>query len=277
MKNKTPVVPVPSTPMWEKLESFVRTRVRETVQSILEEEMTTMLGRGRSERRLSVDATSGYRNGFGKSRRLTFSCGTVVVRRPRVRGLEDRFESRVLPLFQRQTREVAALVPEMYLHGLSKGDFELALRGLLGNGAPLSPASIERLRAKWHVEYEEWTRRSLEGRELVYVWADGIYVRAGLEREKACLLVVIGARSDGTKDLLALELGYRESTESWATVLRSLRERGLAAPLVAVGDGGLGLWAALATVFPATRHPRCWNQYADLPIMPMPGVEPAAA
>ena len=209
--KKTPIVPVTSTPMWESLENFVRTRIQETVQSILEEEMTTMLGRGRSERRCAVDGTSGYRNGFGKSRRLTLSCGTVEVRRPRVRGLEDRFESRVLPLFQRQTREVAALLPELYLHGLSKGDFDLALRGLLGNGAPLSPASIEQLRAKWHVEYEEWTRRSLEDRELVYVWADGIYVRAGLEREKACLLVVIGALSDGTKEVLAVVPGYRES------------------------------------------------------------------
>jgi len=148
MKEKTPVEPVTSTPMWENLESFVRTRIQETVQTILEEEVT-MLGRGRSERRLAVDATYGYRNGFGKSRRLTLSCGTVEVRRPRVRGLEDRFESRVLPLFQRQTREVAALLPELYLHGLSKGDFDLALRGLLGEGAPLSPGSIERLRAKW--------------------------------------------------------------------------------------------------------------------------------
>jgi len=175
MNKKTPAVPVASTPMWENLESFVRTRIQETVQSILEEEVTTLLGRGRSERREAVDAAPGHRNGFGKARRLTLSCGTVEVRRPRVRGLEERFESRVLPLFQRQTREVAALLPELYLHGLSKGDFDLALRGLLGDGAPLSPASIERLRAKWQVEYDTWARRSFEDRELVYVWADGIY------------------------------------------------------------------------------------------------------
>lgn len=259
MKKKTPVVPATSTPMWEDLESFVRARVQETVQSILEEEVTTMLGRGRSERRLSVDATSGYRNGFGKSRRLTLSCGTVEVRRPRVRGLEDRFESRVLPLFQRQTREVAALLPELYLHGLSKGDFDLALRGLLGNGAPLSPASIERLRAKWHVEYEEWTRRSLEDRELVYVWADGIYVRAGLEREKACLLVVIGALSDGTKEVLAVVPGYRESKESWLGVFRDLRDRGLEAPKLLAADGIAGLWAAVGEIWPTIGEQRCWN------------------
>jgi transposase-like protein len=120
-----------------------------------------------------------------------------------VRGLEERFLSRVLPLFARRTREIGELLPALYLHGLSKGDFELALRGLLGDGAPLSPSSLERLKAKWQDEFEEWTRRSLADRELVSLWADGVYVKAGLEREKAALLVVIGAMRDGRKEVLA--------------------------------------------------------------------------
>ena len=177
-----------------------------------------------------MDASPGYRNGYGKPRWLSMSSGTITVRRPRVRGLEERFESRVLPLFARRTKEVGALLPELYLHGLAEGDFELALRGLLGEGAPLSKASIRRLRAVWNSEFEAWTQRSLADREVVYVWADGIYVKAGLERDKAALLVVMGAMRDGTKEVLAVTSGYRESTESWAGVLRNLKARGLGAP-----------------------------------------------
>ncbi|MDP7649978.1 MAG: transposase, partial [Candidatus Thalassarchaeaceae archaeon] len=143
------------------------------------------LGRSWYERRRAVDASPGYRNGYGKPRRLSTSCGTIQVRRPRVRGLEERFESRILPLFARRTREVGELLPELYLHGLSQGDFELALRGLLGDGAPLSPTSIGRLRAKWVADHQDWRERRLDGRELVYAWADGIYVKAGLEKDKA--------------------------------------------------------------------------------------------
>ena len=137
-----------------------------------------------------MDSAEGYRNGYGKPRRLAMSSGTITLRRPRVRGVEERFESRVLPLFARRTKELGALLPELYLHGLAEGDFELAMRGLLGEGAPLSKSSIRRLRAGWTAEFEEWSQRRLEGREVVYVWADGIYVKAGLERDKAALLVV---------------------------------------------------------------------------------------
>ncbi len=157
------------------------------------------------------------------------SSGTITLRRPRVRGVEERFESRVLPLFARRTKELGALLPELYLHGLAEGDFELAMRGLLGEGAPLSKSSIRRLRAGWTAEFEEWSQRRLEGREVVYVWADGIYVKAGLERDKAALLVVLGAMRDGTKEVLALRSGYRESVESWSEVLRDLKARGIEA------------------------------------------------
>lgn len=229
------------------------------MEGVLEEEVATFLGRGKSERRGAVDGVPGYRNGYGKPRKLALTCGTVEVRRPRTRGLEARFESRVLPLFKRRTEEVASLLPELYLHGLAQGDFELALRGLLGDAAPLSPASIERLRAKWQAEYEVWAQRPLEDRELVYVWADGIYVRAGLEREKACLLVVIGAMADGTKEVLAVVAGYRESKESWREVFRDLKARGLEAPKFQVADGLAALWAAASEVWPETSQGRCWN------------------
>lgn len=167
------------------MEQFVRSQAQELIQSILEEEVTELLGRRKSERRAAVDAPEGYRNGYGKPRRLATSIGTITVQRPRVRGLEERFVSRLLPLFARRTKEVGALLPELYLHGLAEGDFELALRGLLGDGAPLSKSSIRRVREGWEEEYTEWCQRRLAGREVVYVWADGIYVKAGLERDKA--------------------------------------------------------------------------------------------
>jgi transposase-like protein len=206
-----------------------------------------------------VDATPGYRNGHGKPRRVTLTCGTVEVRRPRVRGLEARFESRALPLFARRTREVGQLLRELYLHGLAPGDFELALRGLLGDGAPLSPASINRLRATWEGQFAQWNKRRLDDRHLVYAWADGIYVKAGLEKDKAALLVIVGVMSDGRKEVLAVRAGFRESKQSWLEVLRDLRDRGLRAPRLLIGDGAMGLWGAADEVWPETAQQRCWN------------------
>ena len=262
MKKKTPAAPAPSMPTWETLETFMRTKIQGTLQELLEEEVAAFLGRAPSVRRAAVDGASGYRNGYGEPRRVALSCGTVRVRRPRVRGvqgLEERFESRVLPLFKRRTEEVGALLPELYLHGLSQGDFELALRGLLGDGAPLSASSIGRLKAKWQGEYQTWTEDSLEDRELVYVWADGVYVKAGLEKEKAALLVVIGALADGTKEVLAVVPGYRESKESWRAVFKDLKERGLEAPKLMVADGNISAWAAAAELWPEAHEQRCWN------------------
>jgi transposase-like protein len=246
-------------PTWDALEEWLRGEIGNRIQSVIEEEVSAFLGRSWYERRRAVDASPGYRNGYGKPRRLSTSCGTIQVRRPRVRGLEERFESRILPLFARRTREVGELLPELYLHGLSQGDFELALRGLLGDGAPLSPTSIGRLRAKWVADHQDWRERRLDGRELVYAWADGIYVKAGLEKDKACLLVVIGAMSDGRKEVLAVTPGYRESTESWLEVLRDLRDRGLEQPVLIAADGNMGIWAAVDQVWPGSRQQRCWN------------------
>jgi transposase-like protein len=187
------------------------------------------------------------------------TAGTITVRRPRVRNLEMRFESRILPLFVRRTHEVAGLLPQLYLHGLAQGDFELALRGLLGDGAPLSRSSIARLRGKWQDEYARWKRQRLDHLDVVYAWADGLYVKAGLEYTKAALLVVIGALRDGRKVVLAVESGQRESKESWARVLRDLRDRGLKPWTVTVADGHLGIWAALRDVLPSRAEQRCWN------------------
>lgn len=245
--------------VWDTLEEMVRDRAQEFIQQILEEEVTELLGREKSERRAEVDAPVGYRNGYGKPRRLAMSSGTITVRRPRVRGLEERFESRVLPLFHRRTKEVAELIPELYLHGLAEGDFELALRGLLGEGAPLSKASIRRLRAGWTEEFGVWSRRSLAEREVVYVWADGIYVKAGLERDKAALLVVIAALRDGTKEVLALKSGYRESVESWSDIFRDLKARGIGAPRLLIADGNAAIWGAARQVWPESGEQRCWN------------------
>jgi transposase-like protein len=175
----------PSRATYEALEELVRFKVQEFIQDILEEEVSVFLGRGKSERLEGIDKPAGYRNGYGRPRRLSLMNGTIAVRHPRVRDTEKRFESAVLPLFVRRTKEVRDILPELYLHGLAKGDFELAMRGLLGAGAPLSASSIERLKAKWQCEYEEWQRRDLSGLELLYQWADGIYSGSGERQGRA--------------------------------------------------------------------------------------------
>jgi putative transposase len=258
MKDNT-IVLVDQPLSFETLELTIRGQVQDWMQSILDEEVTEFLGRMKSERRKAVDEVSGYRNGYGKPRKLTLSSGTIELRRPRVRGLEERFESRILPLFKRRTCEVSDLLPELYLHGLSCGDFDLALRGLLGEDAPISASTVSRLKEKWHSQLSAWKCRSLDDLNAVYVWADGVYVKAGLEKDKSCLLVMIAALVDGSKVLLAVESGHRESTESWSSLLRGLRDRGLRCPKAVVGDGALGLWAGLRNVYPEARELRCWN------------------
>jgi len=249
----------PSRVIWDNLEEWVRRKVQEFIQSLLEEEIAELLGRKKSERRQAVDSLPVYRNGHGKLRRLTLGCGTITVYRPRVRGLPERFESRVLPLFARRTKGVSDLIPQLYLHGPALGDFDLALRGLLGEEAPVSASTVARLKERWQGEWEDWKKRSLGGLEVVFMWVDGVYVKAGLEKEKAALLVVIGGLSDGRKVILAVEPGYRESTESWSEVLRDLKERGMNCPYLVTGDGALGIWGALSNVYPAALEQRCWN------------------
>ena len=167
--------------VWDNLEEWARKKVQEFIQSLLEEEIAELLGRQKSERRKAVDSSPVYRNGYGKERRLSLGCGTITLHRPRMRGLKERFESRVLPLFARRSKGVNKLIPRLYLHGLALGDFDLALRGLLGGDAPVSASTVARLKEGWQTEWHEWKRRSLEGLQVVYIWVDGVYVKADLE------------------------------------------------------------------------------------------------
>lgn len=246
-----------SSACWQAMEEMARRHVQQWLQGLLEDEVTQFLGRARYRRR--DEGERGYRNGYGKPRQLTTRAGTVTVRRPRVRGLEQRFESALLPLFARRTPEVNDVLPELYLHGLALGDFELALRGLFGEGAPLSASTVARVKDRWHSEAAAWHERSLADLELVYLWVDGVYVKAGLEKDKAALLVALGGLADGRKVLITLRSGYRESTESWKGLLRDARQRGLRCPRVVIGDGHLGIWAALREVYPDADEQRCWN------------------
>jgi putative transposase len=244
---------------YEVLEDAVRTKAQQFIQDILKEEVNDFLGRKKSERIKGIAASRGYRNGYGKSRKFALMNGTITVKRPRVKATDERFESKVLPLFKRRSKELGEMLPELYLHGLSKGDFELALRGLLGDGAPLSATSIERLKAKWQDEYEEWKKQDLSSLKVVYQWADGIYVKAGLEKDKAALLIIIGALTSGEKVFLACESGYRESKESWGAILRDLTARGLKPGQLTIADGHLGIWSALGELHPEGKEQRCWN------------------
>lgn len=244
---------------WTELENLIREQVQTMVQDLLEAEVRELLGRFKSERRAAVDAPEGYRNGLGRPRHVTTTCGTITVRRPRVRNLQQRFESRILPNFVRRTRQCDSLLPELYLHGLSMGDFDLALRGLLGEEAPVSATTLARLKASWQVEFSEWKTRDVSDLDVVYLWADGIYLRAGLEKEKAALLVLIGGLSDGQKVVLAVQAGHRESIESWSDLLRDLHARGLRPPKLVIADGHLGLWGGLRNIYPQADEQRCWN------------------
>ena len=208
----------------------MRSQVQRLIQELLEEEVTEFLGRAKSALRSDSDNDTGYRNGYGRARRLTLSSGTIQLRRPRVRDTEEQFESRLLPLFVNRTRKIAELIPELYLHGLSEGDFDLALRGLLGEDAPVSASTVARLKSKWNDELAQWRSRPLDDLEVVYMWVDGVYVKAGLEKEKAAVLVVMAALSDGSKVVVSAVPGYRESTENWSDVLRDMRRRGLELP-----------------------------------------------
>jgi transposase-like protein len=205
------------------------------------------------------------RNGQARPRRLTVGAGTVTIAAPRVNdqrvlhGARQKFTSAILPPYVRRSGNVSAVLPLLYLHGLSTGDFREALPVLLGeDAAGLSPAAITRLTATWRIEYDQWRRRSLADRDFIYVWVDGVHFNIRLEDDRLAALVVVGVRPDGTKEVIAIEDGYRESTESWLAVLRDLKTRGMPAPAVAIGDGALGFWAAIREVWPETREQRCW-------------------
>jgi len=206
------------------------------------------------------------RNGYHQPREVTTAAGAVPVRAPRVNdrrvdpatGERQRFSSAILPAWSRRSPQVAEVLPLLYLHGLSSSDFVPALEQFLGSSAGLSAATITRLTGQWQQEAVAFNKRSLADTDYVYVWVDGIHLKVRLEQDKVCLLVMIGVRSDGRKELVALADGFRESTESWADLLRSCKQRGMTAPVLAIGDGALGFWSAVRDVFPETREQRCW-------------------
>jgi len=254
-----PTAPVPAPD--DLLEQLVRRGARQMLQRALEAEVTEFLGRDRHER---SEEFRGYRNGYLPERTIGVGVGAVEVRVPRVSEVPaevspEGFRSEIVESYQRRSRTQARLLVRLYLEGMASGDFEPVFRALLGGTTGLSEDTILKLRAEWKEEYESWRRRPLSGR-YVYVFADGLYLKAGIEREKTAVLVVLGVREDGQKELLAMEQGYRESGESWGEVLRSLKERGMKqTPLLVVGDGALGLWSALNDIFPGARQQRCWN------------------
>ena len=205
------------------------------------------------------------RNGHAEARTITTAAGRIEVTAPRVNdkrvdddGERCRFRSSILPPWARKSPKVTEVLPLMYLHGMSSGDFAPALAGFFGSAAGLSASVITRLTTQWQAEQRAFAERRLDDRDYVYVWADGVHFNVRLEEERLCCLVIVGVRVDGTKELVAIADGYRESTESWADVLRDLKRRGMRAPCLAVGDGALGFWGALREVFPDTKAQRCW-------------------
>jgi putative transposase len=265
------------------LDEIVRDGARQMLEAALKAEVAAYIEQFADRvddngRRLVV------RNGYHQPRDVLTAAGAVTVVAPRINdkrvdsdsGDRQRFRSAILPAWARKSRQMTEVLPLLYLHGLSTGDFGAALQQFLGTGAGLSAASITRLTALWQDEANAFQKRDLSGTDYVYLWVDGIHLKVRLDQQKLCLLVMIGVRTDGRKELVALTDGYRESAESWADLLRDCRRRGMTAPVLAVGDGALGFWAALREVFPDTREQRCWwhkqsNVLAALPKSAHPG------
>ena len=265
------------------LDEIVRDGARQMLAAALQAEVAAYVDQFSDQvdergRRLVV------RNGHHHQRDVLTAAGAVSVRAPRVNDRRvdpdtherQRFSSAILPAWARKSPQMTEVLPLLYLHGLSSGDFGPALEQFLGSGAGLSATTITRLTSQWQDEAKAFQDRDLSGTDYVYLWVDGIHLKVRLEQEKLCLLVMIGVRSDGRKELVALTDGYRESTESWADLLRGCRRRGMTAPVLAVGDGALGFWKAVREVFPDTREQRCWfhkqaNVLAALPKSAHPG------
>ena len=265
------------------LDEIVRDGARQMLAAALKAEVAAYIDAHAGEldesgRRLVV------RNGSHAGREVLTAAGAVAVTAPRVNdkridadtGERQRFSSAILPAWARKSPQMTEVLPLLYLHGLSTSDFGPALEQFLGSSAGLSATTITRLTSQWQEEAKAFGARDLSGTDFVYLWVDGIHLKVRLEQEKLCLLVMIGVRSDGRKELVALADGYRESTESWADLLRSCRRRGMIAPVLAVGDGALGFWKAMREVFPATREQRCWfhkqaNVLSCLPKSAQPG------
>jgi len=250
----------------DPLTNILRAGARQLLAQAVEIEVETFLATVK-DLKLADGRARVVRHGYGPARTIATGIGPVEVARAKIRdrgaagdGERIRFSSAILPLWARRTRSLDALLPVLYLRGISTGDFQEALTALLGKDAPnLSPAVISRLTAEWQGEYERWQKRDLSARRYVYVWADGVFLQARMEDHGECMLVLIGATPEGKKELIGFQVGVRESTQSWRELLIDVKQRGLQiAPEIAVGDGALGFWKALDEVFPGTRHQHCW-------------------
>ena len=250
----------------DPLTEVLRAGARRLLAQAIEAEAEAFLA-GMADRRLADGRARFVRHGHGPERTIQSGIGSVAVQRVKVRDRAPaegerrvRFTSRILPRWARRTRSLDALLPVLYLRGVSTGDFQEALAALLGKEAPnLSPSVVARLKSDWQGEYERWQQRDLSARRYVYIWADGVYLQARMEPQAECMLVIIGATPEGKKELVGFQVGTRESAQSWRELLVGLKARGLAmAPELAVGDGALGFWRALEEAFPSVRHQRCW-------------------
>jgi transposase-like protein len=239
------------------LERLARNAAQRIIQEALELEVSEFLERGRHAKTNPEDFR-GYRNGHHKERTISTSFGSLEVKVPRVSDAAQKFKSNLVKPYKRRSEGLDCLFPNLFVEGLATRDFEPALRFLVGEKAPLSPSSISRLNKTFKNEYESWEKRDLSKLKIVYVWADGIYLKAGIADEKRCLLVIIGVDISGKKHLLAMKEGFRESTESWYHCLTDLKKRGLNEPALAMADGGLGFWAALPKVWRQTKSQLCW-------------------
>jgi len=248
-------------PVADALTEMLRSGARELLQQAVEAEVAEFVAHHR-ELKDERERQRIVRNGYQPERTIQTGIGDVPVKAPRVRDREGtiKFSSNILPRYLRRTKSIEELLPWLYLKGLSTGDFSSALTALLGRDAPgLSAATISRLKEVWKEQYERWSRRSLAGKNYVYIWVDGVHFGVRLEDASQCILVVIGATADGKKELLAMADGYRESEQSWKELLLELKARGLTIdPKLAVGDGALGFWKALPQVFGTTKAQRCW-------------------
>lgn len=243
------------------LEEIVKAGARKMLQQALENEVDEFLAR-HSSVKTEDNHRAIVRNGHLPERALQTGAGQLLIKQPRVRdkrGLK-KFASSILPPYLRRSPSIDTLIPLLYLKGISTSDFSETLEAILGENAKgLSPTNIVRLKEGWESEYKEWVQRDLSNKHYVYIWVDGIYFNVRLQDDRPCVLVIIGALPDGTKELVAVYDGHRESKESWKAVLSDLLRQGLEkVPLLAIGDGALGFWAALEEVFPSTRHQRCW-------------------
>lgn len=239
------------------LEEILREGARKLLQQAIENEVSECLEFYKNHKD-EKGRRSVKRNGYLPQRRIQTGIGHLPIKQPRVRGLS--FSSTLLPKYMRRVPSIEALIPSLYLKGVSTGDMQEALEAILGENAKgLSPTNIVRLKETWEKEYSEWSNRDLSMKRYVYFWADGIYFNVRLSDERPCLLVIIGATVDGSKELLTIHDGIRESKISWQETLQDLKRRGLSqSPFLAIGDGALGFWAAIEEEFPSCQHQRCW-------------------